>query len=305
MKKPPKHHYIPVFYLKQWTAKDGRLIEFSRPYGTAVKPRHTHPDGTGYVRGLYRLPGVPDHLAELIETKFFKRVDDYASYAHKKLMRKYMVDWTPRMRTAWTYFIISTLIRSPKTVADTKLKLAEGLPELWEQERKRQALEDPSRPPLGEYDNAMVERTSIMALRRFINNESLGNFINNMIWSVCDVSTTKFRFLTSDRPIVMTNGLGYKESHLAVPVSPTILFLAANNNETTRSIQSMPVRDLVSNCNKQVVRNAVKYVWAPDHSQAALIKSQLSSEAHNERTWFKEYKGPERELVPGAKEVVV
>jgi hypothetical protein len=73
-------------------------------------------------------------------------------------MRKYMVDWTPRMRTAWTYFIISTLIRSPRTVADTKLKLAEGLPELWEQERKRQALENPSRPPLGEYDEAMVDR---------------------------------------------------------------------------------------------------------------------------------------------------
>jgi uncharacterized protein DUF4238 len=305
MKKLPKHHYIPVFYLKEWAAIDGRLIEFSRPYGNVVKPRHTHPDGTGYVRGLYRLPGLPDDLAEMIETKFFKRVDDYASYAHKKLMRKYMINWSPRMRTAWTYFIISTLIRSPKTVADTKLKLAEGLPELWEKERQRQAEEDPTRPSLGDYDKAVVERTSIIALQRFINNESLGNFINNMIWTVCDVSPTKYRLLTSDRPIVMTNGLGYKESHLAVPVSPTILFLAANNDETIRAIQSMSVKELVSNCNKQVVRNAVKYVWAPDHSQSRLITSQLSSEAHNDRTWFREYKGPERELVPGAKQVVI
>ena len=33
-----KHHYLPVFYLKQWAGKDGRLCEFSRPYKN-VKPK--------------------------------------------------------------------------------------------------------------------------------------------------------------------------------------------------------------------------------------------------------------------------
>jgi hypothetical protein len=31
-RKLPKHHYIPVFYLKQWTNRDGILCEYSRKY---------------------------------------------------------------------------------------------------------------------------------------------------------------------------------------------------------------------------------------------------------------------------------
>jgi hypothetical protein len=73
--KPPKHHYIPVFYLKQWRGPDRRVIEFSRPYLDKVKPRNVDPDGTGYVRGLYRLPGVADEHAEIIERAFFTKLD--------------------------------------------------------------------------------------------------------------------------------------------------------------------------------------------------------------------------------------
>src|SRR5580692_1218431 len=49
--KGDKHHYIPVFYSKEWAGPDGRLCEYSRPYDV-VKPKRVHPDGTGYVRGL-------------------------------------------------------------------------------------------------------------------------------------------------------------------------------------------------------------------------------------------------------------
>ena len=55
--KQPKHHYIPVFYLRQWTGADGRLCEFSKPYDR-VKPRRVNPDGTAYVRGLNTVPGM-------------------------------------------------------------------------------------------------------------------------------------------------------------------------------------------------------------------------------------------------------
>jgi len=47
MSKEGKHHYIPVFYLKQWAGVDGRVCEFSKPYDR-VKPRRAHPDGTAY-----------------------------------------------------------------------------------------------------------------------------------------------------------------------------------------------------------------------------------------------------------------
>ncbi|MET4177337.1 hypothetical protein ABIB99_008461 [Bradyrhizobium sp. LA6.1] len=294
----PRSQSSPVFYLNQWANDKSRLLEFSRPYGDVVKARPSSPVGTGYVEGLYRLPGVSDELAEEIENKFFKHIDDFASYAHKKLLRKYMINWSPRMRMAWAHFIMGVLIRSPKAVADTKLTLAGGMPELWEEARTK--FKD-----LGEYNQELIDRIALRSLQRFINQPALLEFIAGMRWSVCDLSKTKFRFLTSDRPIVMTDGLGYPESHLAVPVSPTILFLATNTEETERSIQSMHPKELVGNCNKQVVRHAIKYVWAPDHAQFSLIKAQMSSEAHLDRKWFKDYTGPPRELIPAAKKVVV
>ena len=53
-----KHHYLPVFYLKEWAGPDGRICEYSRPYDV-VKPKRVHPGGTGYVRGLYAIEGLP------------------------------------------------------------------------------------------------------------------------------------------------------------------------------------------------------------------------------------------------------
>jgi hypothetical protein len=37
MSKQGRHHYIPIFYLKQWARDDGMLCEFSKPYDS-VKP---------------------------------------------------------------------------------------------------------------------------------------------------------------------------------------------------------------------------------------------------------------------------
>jgi Protein of unknown function (DUF4238) len=59
MSKEGKHHYIPVFYLKQWAGADGRICEFSRPYDR-VKARRVFPDATAYVHGLNKIWGIPD-----------------------------------------------------------------------------------------------------------------------------------------------------------------------------------------------------------------------------------------------------
>jgi uncharacterized protein DUF4238 len=76
--KLPKRHYIPVLYLKQW-AGDGRFIKFSRAAGRdRVEPRGTGARGTGYVRGLYRLSGVPHEMAEEVESKFMQQFDNLA-----------------------------------------------------------------------------------------------------------------------------------------------------------------------------------------------------------------------------------
>jgi hypothetical protein len=59
-------------------AKDrSRSTEFSsRPGRIQVEPRDTSPKGSGYQRGLFRLNGVPDDVAEMVEHRFMGKVDN-------------------------------------------------------------------------------------------------------------------------------------------------------------------------------------------------------------------------------------
>ena len=302
--KLPRHHYIPVFYLKQWRGTDGRLLDYTQPYNGIVKSQPKHPDGVGYVRGLYRLSGVPDEVAEIIEQTFFAKLDDQAAYAHKKLLKREINSLTPKMREAWTLFLLSILMRSPRAVADTYAKITADLPAQWEAAKEHWAIDFPNEGPLGDYTPDIARQYSLMQLRRFIANDAIGEVVYRMHWSTFDVSKTRYRFLTSDRPVVNNNGLGYVDSHIAIPLSPTMLFLGVNSKSTLETIQAMPDRDVVFNCNRQVVRRAVKYVWTQDHSNDALIKSQMSEDAKDDPSMFSG-SGPieGRELTPLAKQI--
>src|SRR5205807_8174832 len=68
-------------------------------------------------------------------------------------------------------------------------------------------------------------RTSAAAMQTVIDNQGLGAQLNRMRWSTVSFPTSKFDLLTSDRPIIMTNGLRGSRDHLALPMGPRLLFL--------------------------------------------------------------------------------
>jgi hypothetical protein len=80
MSKEGKHHYIPVFYLKQWAGADERICEYKQRYH-GVLPKRVYPDATGYVHGLYNVPGLPSEDIQYVEKRFMQAVDDRASVA--------------------------------------------------------------------------------------------------------------------------------------------------------------------------------------------------------------------------------
>jgi hypothetical protein len=122
MAEAEKHHYLPVFYLKQWAGADGRLCQFSRPYDR-VKPKRTHPDGTGYVRGLYAIEDIDPEVINAIETKFLKPADGLAADALQDLLNDRPFRRPAPMRTSWSRFVLSLMIRYPEAVAEMKRQL--------------------------------------------------------------------------------------------------------------------------------------------------------------------------------------
>ena len=95
------------------------VCEFSRPYDR-VTTRPPHPDGTGYVRGLYAIDDPDANVVNAIEDMFLKPNDGMAAEALHCLLREVPFPQPQRMRHAWTRFILSLLIRYPEAISEMK-----------------------------------------------------------------------------------------------------------------------------------------------------------------------------------------
>ena len=73
----------------------------------------------------------------------------------------------------------------------------------------------------------------------------------------------------------MTNGLSGPDAHLALPIGPRILFVAANTEQTEHMIRSWEPRRLMEHVNDRVAAQAVKYVWGIDDSQLRFVEKRL------------------------------
>ena len=74
----------------------------------------------------------------------------------------------------------------------------------------------------------ITSRTTIVHLMDIIGSGKVTEKIMSMRWYVVRMNSLRFSVLTSDRPIVMTNGIAYDNSHIVMPLSPQHIFVAAN-----------------------------------------------------------------------------
>ena len=121
--------------------------------------------------------------------------------------------------------------------------------------------------------------TSVAAsnmLTEIIDNDRVGPTIFGMKWVVVDVSSAKNTLMTSDRPVVMPHGLDNPDCYIALPISPTKLFIAAH---TDRFKQLKPGHEhvVVKEINKAVVTQAREFVWAVDDTQLAFVRKHMGS----------------------------
>src|SRR5580704_16569134 len=52
----------------------------------------------------------------------------------------------------------------------------------------------------------------------------VAHIVQKMTWHAIDFSDSGLRLLTSDRPLIMSNGLSGDDAHIALPISPTRLY---------------------------------------------------------------------------------
>jgi hypothetical protein len=281
MSKKGRHHYIPVFYLKQWAGEDGRICEFSKPYDR-VKPRRVHSEGTAYIDGLNTIEGLPLNQEQYLEDVFFKIADDAAARALHVLFRPPPWNFTTRERSGWSRFIVSLMMRNPESLQKHKEIAAaifkDALPRIEDAYANDRGPNDP--PTYAEY--AAIHgpnpagRTIVRVIQGLIDNVDVGRKINSMRWLVLHDPSPKFEILTSDRPLLITNGIGHQNSQIIMPISPFHIFIATNNVQTENGIRAVwQTRNGVQKINERVACQSRKYVFGRDDKQLKFVSRRL------------------------------
>lgn len=281
-KEGPRHHYIPVFYLKQWTGGDGRLCEYSRPHKEAKALRKA-PKATGFARCLYNLPGVPRENADIVERHFFSPSDDWAARAHQILLAsRDSLDFPDaRTKAGWAQFVYSLILRSPETIVRLQERYAETAMKRLDDAREKYARLRQTGDPetYEEFRVAFLANPLSMSVRRIlhnmISNKEVIEKILSMNWYVVHFDNVPFSLLTSDRPVVMTNGFVQENAHIAIPISPACLFLAVNSERLAREFRSLKPPELIQRVNNKVCECAVKYVYGVDDRQLRFVSNRL------------------------------
>lgn len=277
-----RHHYIPVFYLQAWTNSDGVLCELSRPR-CEVKPKRVPPKGTGFERHLYTVQGLPKEQQSVLEDEFFRDTDTVASEALRFMSETGGHDMSNLLRNGWSRFLNSLGQRHPEKVAYLKQMSAEHLEVLLE--RVRVSAGRGEIPPLP--DGVTFEQFAAHmrqdvrdkrwadVLQSVIDSSIVGLFISNMRWSLVTVTSPDRELLTSDRPIIMTNGIDHPEGHIVFPISPTQLFVAVNTIEMENSLRARKSKELIGQVNHRIVNQAKRFVYSTDERQLCFVEKRL------------------------------
>jgi hypothetical protein len=281
MSIPRDHHFIPAFYLKQWAGPGGRLVEHTRKGGKLLV-KIVGPKSTGYERDLYAFPELPAGAVQYLEKVFFAYADQKASDALDNHLGVASFPWTSELVTAWSRFVIGIHLRHP----DAMPELREAATSIWDAsgvdyQARYDAIRKPTDPPT--FDGYLALRDPLAPIKMRVNliikaldNEIVCTHINQMRYAIVDLSASRHRLLTSDRPVQIFN---LKESNgmLSIPISPTKVFLAVNDNATLDKVRRTAPHTLTSNINTYVVSRARRFVWACDTSQERFIDNRMST----------------------------
>lgn len=280
MSVPIKHHYSPVFYLTRWTGEDGRLCQYSRPHERVVANRR-YPSQTGFRERLYEMPDQPPEIAQQVESRFMQPLDTLAAETLGALEAgDPVMTRDPRLRSAWSRFILSMMLRGPEAMAALK----RGVETQWQKsspalETRYASMRRPDDPPtLPEYLERLGKNLDSWAMSlapRLIDHHMIGEVLNNMRWIIRRITSEAGELLTSDRPVLSSWTLTEQNAFLFLPIGPRAMFVAVNDIETQRIVEARDPAEQVRSWNQFAVGRAIRYVYGRNDAHLGFVSEHF------------------------------
>lgn len=280
-----RHHYVPVFYLKRWET-GGRVCQYSRPHRKVV-PQLKAPNAAGFEVDLYSVPGFPPEHRTMLEDHFLKQVDQLASDALDVMLDQGQgpAALSPKLRDGWSRFVMSLHHRSPTRLAALKERcrryVSANMSQYEQLFHEKRAPDDPRSFDdfCDDLNRDADQRLWAEVFRRAVDSQRVGDFLNRMTWHVVGIDGSDHSFLTSDHPLVTSNGLDRPDGHIVLPLGPSTMFVATNTEEMLAQIRASPIRALQAHINDVVVRQASRFVYGRDDQQLRFVENRLARQA--------------------------
>jgi len=276
------HHFVPQFYLRPWLDRnDRKLVEYGRvPPTMEIRCRRWVTSRTAQVPNLYTLPGVTEDTKQNVETVFNQEVDTSASKIRDKLL---LCDpLSDEDRWYWGRFLLWLGMRNPTEIQKFKdrmkrdfakpdARLEAMYAKIW-----KEGMPPTVKEALLQMNSEMPELAALVVATRLAQNKNVLKTMIDLDWMVYDANTSGRRFLTCDRPLIMTSGLGGKNGHIAIPISPDKLFVIAS--PLFNDSLSIQLPDIVVNgVNQVIIAQAREKVYGVDNSYLAEVRAGMSS----------------------------
>ena len=281
MKIPRDHHFVPAFYLKQWAGSDRKLAEFALRRGKLVVKR-VGPRATGFEKDLYAFPELPPETAQHLENVYFNYADTLGSKALDAHLNPTAVQWPGELVSAWSRFVLGIYLRHPDAMPELRqAAIAEwdrgGEDQQAEYEKIRKSTDPLTFDEyLANKDPLVRHKMQLNLVIKALDNQFICQHINQMPFAVIDLSGSPVPLLTSDRPVEIFE-LGKPKGTISIPISPTKLFVAANDAKSFKMIARYDAKTVVKNINDYIVTRARRFVWASDRSQEEYIRAKMST----------------------------
>lgn len=280
--KARKHHFLPECYLKGWAGSDGRLVEYAVRY-QGVAPRWTAPGGTGYALDLYAMPALGAR-SDALEKQLMSMIDSAAATALDRMRSDEGLD--DAARRAFAALLTTLLTRTPASIEILKQKLEEwrrkdrpDVQAIYERFVWRPGMPTKASDQYAETDTPeQVQAFLAETLTSVLTHPRITDFLAGMTWQVLKLPDGAPPLLTSDHPMITTNGLEAKDSYLFLPIGPRRMFLATHSRLFAgRLVGGLGLVKLARFANARVIERARRFVYGQDTREAAAVIAGFGS----------------------------
>lgn len=279
-----EHHFVPAFLLRKWeNGKDKKLTSFRWARGKVFDSRFKA-KSVAKQRHLYSTTDELGRRDNKLEREFMgPMVDDPAALVHELMLTKGIEALSEDQWRDWSRFLVCQFMRTPSMVQRVRVRGREILMQGTEPVAADVLAPGEPAVPLAdwllEHKPTLFDDLGIDTLPYIVESKLLNGVFLGATWAIRKLKGTRFNYIISDTPLIY-EGQMQSDFLFALPLTPTVLFVAYSNEEVTgQNLDRASSYELVTTFNKAQTTQADTYVFATDSMQRGLMERYLRKPA--------------------------